>query len=832
MVVRKLSVNEAIQVINKLLPFSEDSKEWIPLFNKDDSESVSLILKCYHKWLINNVYNESLNSSNSHQAIEFYFLELLSKNQGLPSVHYSLGEIYFISKDWAKAKYYWSLVPEESALGSWVKMHLAEMIIIENKLNNRIANQEAIKIFELLIESKDNIIRAEAYWNLYILYLNNNDLNNADRYLVELKNHLPDYRMVNLKYIDRLKELNNVEEAFKFCCDEYIRTKDIYWSLELIQFFEKIDLEKVNTLISFYKLKNILGQLIKQFEYEEWCKILGLIVGKFILDESQYIELLKEILSVLKKINENNFYKIPTLKEMSRYVEILYLKYQNNYIPFETRKNIEIPLLYKCLLLSKYFEVIPFHYECANRLLAWQKVSKDKIITNDIIELAKRPFINPQCLQRVDSLPEKIYPWNEITFQLEGIAKHSNLHFDEKEMLLWKGHYPFYSLFITGIFSTGKSTMINKLIGEKILKTKILPTTASMIWLKPGQKISYDKIEFNQEIEFTEITEESFNSLTTFGVNIDDNSLIPYSQVTLPSSFLEHNTLSLTDTPGFEDLNTDTSESLLSQFRLSDGLIFLLDATKPLTSVEADYIQKINEIIQPAKINFILNKTDLIDEDELDEIHEYVLKALTEILNYTPKILLYSNQTGDVEELKKFIQSEIPKDILQLHYNNYEKIVQNIILDWKVLLNNQINEFEESCNEIEEKKETVIQLNKVLQDETNDLNNYINESLRNVGKKIESITVNGISDILGSKKNSVVRMFSDSDNIRSNVNVRLKNDINDWIKGNFITLKRELLESWENDVGQVLDNYFVLIKTQQKSRGNIFGEESIMKLKR
>lgn len=820
LVVKKLSMNDAVQVINRLLSPIEELKEWIPFLDKKDSESASLILKSYHKWLIKYDYIEPLNFNSSNQAIEFYFLEQVNLNQALPEVYYSLGEIYFLQQDWITAKYYWSLVSESSKLGDWARMNLAEMTILDNKFSNCENVQEAIDTFQSFAKSNDQIIKAESLWNLYTTYVNMNKVNTADRYLVDLIKYMPDYRMVNKKYVARLKALSDAGEALKFCCDEYLRTKDRYWASELIYFLKRINLKTADVSISFETFQNILRQLIKHFEYEEWCKIIGLIAEKVDLEEEQSIELLKEILSGLEKLSENNFYKVQELKEMSTYVEKIYLKYDGTYMTFETRKNIEIPLFYNCLLLGKYFKVVPFHYECSNRLQAWYTVSKEKNFTmaNEIIELIKRPYINPQYLQRVDPIPNA-YPWNEIIFHLEGIAERFDLRFYEKERLMWKGHYPFYSLFITGIFSTGKSTMINKILGERILKTKILPTTASLIWLKPGEQIRYEKIEFNSEIDFVEITEDLFHSSTTFGEK--EEISIPYSQVTLPADFLEEHSLSLVDTPGFEDLNNGDSENLLNQMRLADGLIFLLDATRPLTSQESNYIQKINHVIQPEKINFVINKIDSVDKDELQEVYDYVLKALGKILNYTPRILMYSNKETDLRELTNFIKEEIPKDLFQLHFNHYGKIVGDQVSSWKNMLNKEIDNLQGSHQRICQTKDYISELNEELGAETNEVKSFIKNSLSNVKEKLETTIKNDLSNLIRSKKRSMATMFSDPDTIRANINERYKDVINNWIINDFVSLKKELFDTWVKDVERVLNNYFQLTKLQEKKREQI-----------
>jgi len=89
----------------------------------------------------------------------------------------------------------------------------------------------------------------------------------------------------------------------------------------------------------------------------------------------------------------------------------------------------------------------------------------------------------------------------ELTGKL-AMFHHFFLHNDDTEQaektkqLLMKLHHQEYALAFCGHFSAGKSSMINQLIGENLLPSSPIPTSANLVKVKTGEE--YAKVYFKE----------------------------------------------------------------------------------------------------------------------------------------------------------------------------------------------------------------------------------------------------------------------------------------------------------------------------------------------
>ena len=95
--------------------------------------------------------------------------------------------------------------------------------------------------------------------------------------------------------------------------------------------------------------------------------------------------------------------------------------------------------------------------------------------------------------------------------------------------------------------------------------------------------------------------------------------------VELPLPFLRRG-LEFVDTPGVGsavDANTATTMDFLPR---CDAALFVTSVDTPLTAVETDLLSRLRQYVR--KIIFIINKTDLLDDQECQEVVAYIVGAL------------------------------------------------------------------------------------------------------------------------------------------------------------------------------------------------------------
>lgn len=276
-----------------------------------------------------------------------------------------------------------------------------------------------------------------------------------------------------------------------------------------------------------------------------------------------------------------------------------------------------------------------------------------------------------------------------------------------------------FYLAVVGEFKRGKSTMINSLIGQDILPSDILPTTATINILE------YSEEEF-AEIKYTdgrkeqlELTKENLDKFTAQeGVKAEE---IDYISIGVKSDILKGGIV-IIDTPGVNDISQSRVEVTKNILPNCDAAIFLLDAASPLTRTEAQFLETKILTYKLESLLFIISKSDRLDEDELEESLEGASSRIKEVLEYEAPLMAYSSrevmrseEKGSTHEYKtKLIDyiSELRKKSEETRNNT---IKENLRLAISLLLSEiekQISINNLSIQQLEEAQRKVLTLAK------------------------------------------------------------------------------------------------------------------------
>lgn len=201
-----------------------------------------------------------------------------------------------------------------------------------------------------------------------------------------------------------------------------------------------------------------------------------------------------------------------------------------------------------------------------------------------------------------------------------------------------------FSIVFIGEFSTGKSSLINALLGEKILPEGITPTT--------------DKITI---IKYGNVKEEYQN---------DGNYYISVPQERLKG-------ILVVDTPG-TNVTLEQHERITEEFiPKADMVFFVIGAERAVTGSEAKLIKFIKEDWLK-NIVFLINKVDIAEnEEELEKLIAHAEGELGRIFKVKPflipvsaKLALRAKQSSDaqlysrsgMERLEKYIFSTLGEE--------------------------------------------------------------------------------------------------------------------------------------------------------------------------
>ncbi|GAV57786.1 MMR_HSR1 domain-containing protein, partial [Cephalotus follicularis] len=180
-----------------------------------------------------------------------------------------------------------------------------------------------------------------------------------------------------------------------------------------------------------------------------------------------------------------------------------------------------------------------------------------------------------------------------------------------------------FLLAIVGEFNSGKSSVINALLGERYLKEGVVPTTNEITFL------CYSELD-SQETQRCE--------------RHPDGQYICY----LPAPILKE--MNIVDTPG-TNVILQRQQRLTEEFvPRADLLLFVVSADRPLTESEVNFLRYTQQ--WKKKVVFVLNKSDLYQNAiELEEAISFIKENTCKLLN-TEHVTLFPVSARSALEAK------------------------------------------------------------------------------------------------------------------------------------------------------------------------------------
>jgi small GTP-binding protein len=183
-----------------------------------------------------------------------------------------------------------------------------------------------------------------------------------------------------------------------------------------------------------------------------------------------------------------------------------------------------------------------------------------------------------------------------------------------------------FLLVIAGEFNSGKSSFINALLGEKVVAEGVTPTTDRITLLRYGQ-------------EPAEIPKGDF-----------------VVERHIPADVLQR--MVIVDTPGANAVIRRHEELTRDFIPRADLVLFVTSADRPFTESERSFLEMIRE--WGKKVVIILNKVDLLDDAEREQVETYIREHATQLFGFAPEIFGVSSrqaQRGRGGEAGVFAQS-------------------------------------------------------------------------------------------------------------------------------------------------------------------------------
>jgi small GTP-binding protein len=166
-----------------------------------------------------------------------------------------------------------------------------------------------------------------------------------------------------------------------------------------------------------------------------------------------------------------------------------------------------------------------------------------------------------------------------------------------------------FLLVMVGEFNAGKSALINALLGQKLLKEGVTPTTSQINILRYGEETAKKVVAENQEV------------------------------LLLPVDLLSE--VSIVDTPGTNAIVRYHEELTRHFVPRADLVLFITSVDRPFTESERTFMQHIRD--WGKKVVIVINKLDILqEEDELRQVEDFVRDNARELLGVAPEIFTVS----------------------------------------------------------------------------------------------------------------------------------------------------------------------------------------------
>lgn len=185
-----------------------------------------------------------------------------------------------------------------------------------------------------------------------------------------------------------------------------------------------------------------------------------------------------------------------------------------------------------------------------------------------------------------------------------------------------------FSIVVVGEFSAGKSTLLNALMGYRILPSFSNETTATVNFLRHSDKAKNGEMgrvfyTNGEEKQLENINIETvMEYVSTKGDDVVNN--VKHLDLYLDSPFLKDG-VTLVDSPGLNGIADGHREITENQILQSHASIFLFNSDHPGSKTDFEFLHELQQKVKT--IIFVLNKIDEIRLDE-GETPETVIETL------------------------------------------------------------------------------------------------------------------------------------------------------------------------------------------------------------
>lgn len=233
-----------------------------------------------------------------------------------------------------------------------------------------------------------------------------------------------------------------------------------------------------------------------------------------------------------------------------------------------------------------------------------------------------------------------------------------------------------FLLVVAGEFNSGKSSLLNALLGRELLREGVTPTTDRIQWIayadEPGSKV------------------------------LEPGLIVLY----LPHPLLRD--VHLVDTPGTNAV-IEHHQILTERFLpRADLILFTTSADRPFTASERDFLELIKR--WGKKVVLVVNKLDLLEPEEAEEVLGYVRSQAERVLGLEPPVFGVSarkaqrGEGGGLAELEAYIERVLRREAARIKLGSPLGVLERLLQQQEEQLARKLEALEgdlETCTRLE-----------------------------------------------------------------------------------------------------------------------------------
>ncbi|MFZ4452318.1 dynamin family protein [Salibacterium aidingense] len=212
-----------------------------------------------------------------------------------------------------------------------------------------------------------------------------------------------------------------------------------------------------------------------------------------------------------------------------------------------------------------------------------------------------------------------------------------------------KRNHPAFEVAFCGHFSAGKSTLLNRLLGNELLPTSPIPTSANVISIQDGP-VGLEVT--NEQAETWKWEEEiPWDQVKNWGMNGEE---IKQISIHAPLPFLSKYTRIL-DTPGVDSTDPSHQQITVDQLHTTDCIVYVSDYNHVQSETNLRFLKQMANEEKP--IILVVNQIDKHDERELSlRTFENGLWTTLATAGIQPLRLFFTSMKNEQHSYNQFLE--------------------------------------------------------------------------------------------------------------------------------------------------------------------------------